>query len=52
MSTLQELTLKRIAEINLFKDTDISDCPELTNEQLKRLKPRHPKAFAQKKVAF
>ncbi|MDR1830380.1 MAG: hypothetical protein LBQ76_06380 [Candidatus Fibromonas sp.] len=52
MSTSQELTLKRIAEIKLFKDTDISDCPELTSEQLKRLKPRHPKAFAQKKVAF
>jgi len=48
----QELTLKRIAEIKLFKDTDISDCPELTNQQLKQLKPRHPEAFVRKKVAL
>ncbi|MCL2261352.1 MAG: hypothetical protein FWC15_08390 [Fibromonadales bacterium] len=50
MSTSQELSLKRIAEIKLFKDTDISDCPELTAEQLKQLKPRYPKSFARKKV--
>ncbi len=52
MSTSQELTLKRIAEIKLFKDTDLSDCPELTSQQLKQLKPRHPEVFTQKKVAF
>ena len=50
MSTSQEITLKRIAEIKLFKDTDISDCPELTSEQLKRLKPRYPETFRQKKA--
>jgi hypothetical protein len=48
--SFEEITLKRIAEIKLFKDTDISDCPELTSEQLKRLKPRHPETFKQKKV--
>ncbi|MDR2732157.1 MAG: hypothetical protein LBB36_02955 [Fibromonadaceae bacterium] len=50
MSTSQEPTLKRIAEIKLFKDTDISDCPELTGEQLKRLKPKHPESFMRKKA--
>ncbi len=50
MNMSQEISLKRIAEIKLFKDTDISDCPELTSEQLKRLKPRHPEVFARKKV--
>jgi hypothetical protein len=29
------------AEIKAFKNTDFSDCPELTDEQLARLKPSH-----------
>jgi hypothetical protein len=28
-------------EIEAFVDTDISDCPELTDEQLAQLKPSH-----------
>ena len=29
------------AEIKAFKNTDFSDCPELTNEQLAQMKPSH-----------
>ncbi|GHV86908.1 hypothetical protein AGMMS50255_2040 [Spirochaetia bacterium] len=29
------------AEIKAFKNTDFSDCPELTAEQLAQLKPSH-----------
>jgi uncharacterized protein (DUF4415 family) len=39
------LSPERIAEIKAFKDIDISDCPELTDEQVKKMKPRHPEYF-------
>jgi uncharacterized protein (DUF4415 family) len=39
------LSPERIAEIKAFKDVDISDCPELTEEELKRMRPRHPEYF-------
>jgi hypothetical protein len=29
------------AEIKAFKNTDFSDCPELTDEQLAQLQPSH-----------
>jgi hypothetical protein len=29
------------AEIKAFKNTDFSDCPEFTDEQLAQLKPSH-----------
>jgi uncharacterized protein (DUF4415 family) len=29
------------AEINAFKNTDFSDCPELSDEQLAQLRPSH-----------
>jgi uncharacterized protein (DUF4415 family) len=29
------------AEIKAFKNTDFSDCPPLTEEQLKQMKPSH-----------
>jgi uncharacterized protein (DUF4415 family) len=29
------------AEIKAFKNTDFSDCPELTDEQLAQMKPSH-----------
>jgi uncharacterized protein (DUF4415 family) len=32
-------------EILDFEDTDISDCPELTEEQMSRMKPRYPEHF-------
>jgi uncharacterized protein (DUF4415 family) len=35
------ITDKRLAEIKAFKNTDFSDTPELTDEQLKQLKPSH-----------
>jgi uncharacterized protein (DUF4415 family) len=39
------VTNKRLAEIKAFKNTDFSDTPELTDEQLKRLKPSHYSAM-------
>ena len=35
------ITEERLMEIEAFVDTDISDCPELTDEQLAQLKPSH-----------
>jgi hypothetical protein len=29
------------AEIKAFKNTDFSDCPEMTDEQLAQLRPSH-----------
>ncbi len=40
------ITDKRFAEIKAFQDTDISDCPELTDEQLSQLKPSHYRNMA------
>jgi len=34
------------AEIKAFKNTDFSDCPELTNEQLAQMKPSHYRNMA------
>jgi hypothetical protein len=34
------------AEIKAFKNTDFSDCPELTAEQLAQLKPSHYRNMA------
>ena len=39
------LTAKRIKEIKNFKNTDFSDCPVMTNEELKKLRPRYPEYF-------
>jgi len=30
-----------VAKIKTFKNTDFSDCPELTDEQLAQMKPSH-----------
>jgi uncharacterized protein (DUF4415 family) len=35
------ITKKRLEEIKAFKNTDFSDCPELTDEQLAQMKPSH-----------
>ena len=32
------VTKKRLEEIKAFKTTDFSDCPELTEEQMKEFK--------------
>jgi hypothetical protein len=45
MSGVKTLTPERIAEIKAFKNTDFSDCPILTGEELKKIRPRHPEYF-------
>jgi uncharacterized protein (DUF4415 family) len=45
------LSPERMAEIKAFKDADISDCPELTGEELKKLRPRYPEYFRPVKKA-
>jgi len=35
------ITKKRLEEIKAFKNTDFSDCPVLTEEQMKEFKPSH-----------
>ena len=51
MSSVKVLSPERIAEINMFKNADFLDCPVLTEEELKRMKPRHPEYFKPKKQA-
>ena len=51
MNSAKTLTPKRIAEIKAFKNTDFSDCPILTEEELQKLRPRHPEYFKPKKQA-
>jgi hypothetical protein len=36
---------RELGSYKAFKDVDISDCPELTEEELKRMRPRHPEYF-------
>jgi uncharacterized protein (DUF4415 family) len=45
MSGAKTLTPKRIAEIKVFKNTDFSDCPVLTEDELKKMRPKHPEYF-------
>ena len=40
------ITKKRMAEIKAFKNTDFSDCPPLTAEQLAQLRPSHYRNMA------
>lgn len=35
------ITKKRLEEIKVFKNTDFSDCPVLTEEQMMEFKPSH-----------
>jgi uncharacterized protein (DUF4415 family) len=35
------ITKKRLAEIKAFKNTDFTDCPPLTREELEQLQPSH-----------
>ena len=51
MNGVKTLTPKRIAEIKAFKNIDFSDCPVLTEEELKKMRPRHPEFFKPKKQA-
>ena len=38
---MKKITAKRLAEIKAFKNTDFSDAPELTDEQLSQMKSSH-----------
>ncbi|MDR1216059.1 MAG: BrnA antitoxin family protein [Treponema sp.] len=35
------ITKERLEEIKAFKNTDLSDCPSLTEEQMAQFKPSH-----------
>ena len=51
MNGVKTLSPERIAEIKAFKNTDFTDCPVLTEEELRKLRPRHPEYFKPKKQA-
>ena len=51
MNGVKVLSPERIAEIKAFKNYDFSDCPVLTVEELKKMRPRHPEYFKPKKEA-
>jgi len=51
MNGVKTLSPERIAEIKAFKNTNFSDCPIMTEEELKKLRPRHPEYFKPKKEA-
>jgi len=40
------ITKRRLEEIKAFKNTDFSDCPVLTEEQMKEFKPSHLRNMA------
>jgi len=51
MNGVETLSPERIAEIKTFKNTDFSDCPIMTEEELKKLRPRHPEYYKQETQA-
>jgi len=51
MNGAKTLSPERIAEIKAFKNTNFIDCPILTEEELKKMKPRYPEYFKPKKQA-
>ena len=48
---MDKMTDERIAELQNFKTKDFSDCPVMTEEELKKLHPRHPEYFKPRKQA-
>jgi len=52
MNGVKTLSPERIAEIKAFKNTDFSDCPIMTEEELKKLRPRHPEYYKQENRAM
>jgi uncharacterized protein (DUF4415 family) len=42
---------ERVAKIKAFKNTDFSDCPVLTEEELQKIRPKHPEYFKPVKKA-
>jgi uncharacterized protein (DUF4415 family) len=51
MNGVRILSPERIAEIRAFKNTDFSDSPVMTGEELEKLRPRHPEYFKPLKKA-
>ncbi|MDR2747703.1 MAG: BrnA antitoxin family protein [Treponema sp.] len=51
MNGVKTLSPERIAEIKAFKNIDFSDCPVLTGEELKKMRPKHPEYFKPVKKA-
>jgi hypothetical protein len=47
---IMPITKKRLEEIKAFKNTDFSDCPEMTDEQLAQLSPSHYRNMANCKL--
>jgi len=47
MNGEKTLSTERIAEIKAFKNTNFSDCPVMTADELKKLRPKHPEYFKQ-----
>ncbi|MDR2738390.1 MAG: BrnA antitoxin family protein [Treponema sp.] len=45
MNDAKNLPPERTAEIKAVKNTDFPDCPVLTGEELKKMRPRHPEYF-------
>lgn len=55
IKNLPPLTEERLNEIKNFQNTDFSDCPKLTDLQLKELKPArmlHPEWFNEKSIPY
>ena len=47
---MKKITKKRLAEIKTFKNTDFSDAPELTDDQLSQMRPSHLRNMANYKA--
>ena len=43
---MKKISEKRMAEIKAFRNTDFSDAPEMTDEQLAQLRPSHYRNMA------
>jgi len=50
MNGEKTLSPERIAEIKAFRNTNFTDCPVMTEEELKNLRPRHPENFKKEKI--
>jgi uncharacterized protein (DUF4415 family) len=51
MDGAKAISPERIAQIKAFKNTDFSDCPVLTEKELKKIQPKHPEYFKPVKKA-
>ena len=49
MNGVKTLSPERIAEIKAFRNTNFSDCPVMTEEELKNLRPKYPENLKQEK---